>query len=151
MPELDEVNRKILAAIKDDARFSTNKIAEKIGISPATFKRRLRKLINEGSIKKFATVINYEICEKPLTAYVFVSCEGGGENVIRVLGEVSKHVLVEEATPVLGRFDIIIKVHVRDNTELGEFVQDFVRKLPKIERTETWITASTLEKAAEKK
>src|SRR5687768_11048755 len=50
---MDDVDRKILAILRDDARESFTTIAQKVGTSEGTVRSRVRRLVESGTIQKF--------------------------------------------------------------------------------------------------
>jgi DNA-binding Lrp family transcriptional regulator len=56
---LDEVEKKLLAAISEDATLPIHKIAEKSGLTPEVVRYRLRKLKEDGTILRTTPTINY--------------------------------------------------------------------------------------------
>lgn len=58
---LDTTDRTILSLLQNDARNHTaTEIANKAGVSDGTIRNRIRRLREDGIIKKFVPVINYE-------------------------------------------------------------------------------------------
>lgn len=68
---LDEVDKRILAHIQEDARFTATGLAEKIGVSDNTIHHRLDVLEREGVIAGYRTVLDPERLGLPL-CFVFV-------------------------------------------------------------------------------
>ena len=63
--KLDVIDLKILEELKSDSRISFNEISKNVGKTEATIRRRVKKLIEDGVIKKFT--IDYTIDSKPKT------------------------------------------------------------------------------------
>ena len=55
---LDELDNKILAVIKDNARLSYSEIGEKVGVSRVCVKNRMASLEQKGVIRGYQTIIN---------------------------------------------------------------------------------------------
>lgn len=138
MDDIDEIDRTIIDAIKNDARLSTRQIAKKTGIPAATVNRRLQKLVKDKVIKKFAAVLDYEKLGKKTVAYLLIRSKPGAD-YNDVLNEAEKHEVVEDMAACAGQFDIILKVRVKDNDELSEFIFNYVRDFPSVAQTETLI------------
>lgn len=54
---IDNIDIKIIDQLKANGRLPYKKIADIIGISEATIRRRLKHLISEGFIKKFTIIL----------------------------------------------------------------------------------------------
>ena len=50
---MDDVDRKILRILREDARESFTHIAEKVGTSEGTIRSRVRRLVDSGTIRQF--------------------------------------------------------------------------------------------------
>jgi len=56
---MDIIDQKILELLKENSRMSFNEISENINKTEATVRRRVKKLLEEGIIKRFT--VEYEI------------------------------------------------------------------------------------------
>src|SRR3546814_900202 len=52
-PAIDDIDRRILTALHDDARMSNSALAELVGIAPSTCHGRVRRLQDLGVIRGF--------------------------------------------------------------------------------------------------
>ncbi len=136
--EPDRIDMEILDAIKENARLSSRQIARKTGIPTATVNRRLKKLIKEGIIKKFATVLDYEKLGKRTIAYILIRCKAGSD-YNKLLDDAPKQEAVEDMAVTGGQFDILMKVRVRDNDELSDFIFGYLRTFDTVAQTESLI------------
>ncbi|MFX1339400.1 MAG: Lrp/AsnC family transcriptional regulator, partial [Promethearchaeota archaeon] len=91
---MDVIDLKILEELKQDSRISFNEIAEKIGKTEATIRRRVKKLKDDGTIKKFT--ITYELNSKPKTRAT-VKIEPDFKDIKRILNEL---IDIEEITDI---------------------------------------------------
>ncbi len=62
------------------------------------------------------------------------------ENVY-VFRKIKKLQMIEEATPVYGEYDIILKTRTRTIEELNSFIYNVLRKVPHVTMTTTMIVA----------
>ncbi len=92
---MDIVDLKILELLKDNSRMSFNEISDKVGKTEATVRRRVKKLTEEGVIKKFT--IDYTVDNKPRTRAT-VKVEPDFKEIKRIL----KELLEIEELPSLG-------------------------------------------------
>ena len=141
MDYIDDIDKSIIDVIKNDARLSARQVSQKTGIPVATVNRRLKHLIKSGVIKKFVTVLDYEKLGKKTIAYVLISSKPGAD-YNDILDAAAKHDVVEDMEATAGQFDIILKVRVKDNEELSDFLFHYVRNFPSVARTETLIGLS---------
>ncbi len=139
MDGIDRVDEEILNVIKFNARLSGRQIAKKTGIPVATANRRLKHMINNGIINKFVTDINYDKLGKKTIAFVLIRASPGA-NQFQILEEAAKFDIVEDMAALTGQFDILLKIRVKDNEELTEFIFKKMKPLPQVSQTETFIT-----------
>src|ERR1035441_1117511 len=73
---LDEIGRKLLAALQEDARLSYAELGRRIGLSPAATAERLRRLEEVGIVTGYRVEIDREALGLPVLAIVRLSCDG---------------------------------------------------------------------------
>ena len=64
--ELDEIDRRILAALQANARLRNVELADIIGLSPSPCLRRVRNLEDRGIIKGYATLVDQQAVDLPV-------------------------------------------------------------------------------------
>jgi DNA-binding Lrp family transcriptional regulator len=69
---LDDVDRRLLHELAEDARLPNNTLAERVGIAPSTCSLRVRRLRDLGAIRGFYTDIAPEALGLPIHAMVSV-------------------------------------------------------------------------------
>jgi len=139
METIDSRDLEIIQTIKNDARLSSHQIAKKTGIPAATVNRRLQDLMKQGYIQKFVTILDEEKLGKKTLAYVLLRCASGADYSV-IMKEAMKYDCVEDMAALTGQFDILLKVRVKDNDELSDFLFTKVRNFPQVASTETLIT-----------
>ena len=71
--ELDEVDRRILYHLQEDARgTSSSDIGDALGISPSTVRTRLNKLEESGVVRGYHVDVDYDLAGYPL--YTKIIC-----------------------------------------------------------------------------
>lgn len=138
MKEIDDVDSAILEVLEENARLSTRNISKKSRIPLATVNRRLKKLVETGIIKRFTTELDYDKLGKKTVAYVLIRSHPGAD-YDAIYKKAITNKAIEDIMATAGQFDIIIKVRVKDNDELSDFLFNYVRNLPLVAQTETLI------------
>lgn len=138
MTEVDDVDTSILGVLKENARLSTREISKRCGVPLATVNRRMKRLVEIGIIKRFTTELDYEKLGKKTVAYILLRSHPGAD-YDAIYKKVISHPSVEDIAATTGQFDIIMKVRVKDNDELSDFIFRYVRNLPDVAQTETLI------------
>ena len=108
------IDLKILEELEHDSRISFNEISQKVGKTEATVRRRVKKLIDDGIIKRFT--IDYSINSKPKTRAT-VKIEPDFKEIKRILNQLTQ---IEEITDIWrlsGECGLLLKVEI-DSIEL---------------------------------
>src|SRR3954464_16102548 len=74
--EIDDIDRQIIALLRDDARRSFQDIGSRVALSAPAVKRRVDRLRREGVIRGFTTVIDPGRFGWPAMAVVEPTTEG---------------------------------------------------------------------------
>jgi DNA-binding Lrp family transcriptional regulator len=139
---MDEIDRKIVALLRQNARRSFQNIGGKVALSAPAVKRRVDRLEADGVIRSYAAVVDPAAMGWHTHAVVALYCEGrmsGGE----VRAAVERHPEVEAAYTVAGEASAILHVRAADTTHLEEALER-IRDTPGVRRTHTQVVLSTL-------
>jgi len=138
---LDEKDKTILDILQQDASLSTYKITKKTGIPQTTVLNRMRKLKQEGIIRKYTIDIDWKKLGMNNKALIFVKVDKNIEQRNSKVGEIeekiSKYPLVLNVKRLMGKYDFMIELVCRDIDELNDFLIKKIRSLPQIADTET--------------
>lgn len=112
--ELDQVDRRIIRLLVEDASLSNNELAARVGLSPAPLSRRLSRLYAAGVIRQ-TIVVDPRAAGIGFQAFVEVTLERTASKVgQRFIELVSRMPEVVECHTVAGDFDFLLKIAVRD-------------------------------------
>jgi len=131
---LDELDKRIIEILKEDARTPFTTIASKLGISEAAVRKRVRRLVDSGVIKKFT---------------IETSMEGGAQAIVmlsvntkipcpEISREVRKIEGVRAVYEVSGEYDIVVFLNGPDNDALNRMI-DEIRKINGVLKTTTMV------------
>ncbi len=122
---IDDVDRRILAALHADARVPNSALADAVGIAPSTCHGRVRRLQDLGVIRGFHADIDPAAIGLPLQAMVSVSLQSGARGKIRhFVQQIRRRPQVIDVYFLAGADDFIIHVAARDTEDLRSFVVD---------------------------
>ena len=141
MIELDEIDRRILSALKKDARISFKKIAEETGVSEATVFVRVKKMQERGIIKNFMAVVDPSTVGKALTAIMLVKAQPKG--LTGLLDALKKLDDVYEIYDVTGQYYSIVKIRTSGTEQLSKII-DEIGQIEGVAGTETVIVLRTV-------
>lgn len=102
--KIDELDRKIIDLLSEDARLSNRKIAAELGFTEGTIRSRVKRLEDENFIR-FTAVTNMSHYESPQLAYIGIHAE---QSMIRnVADQIAAMDEINAVIILLGRFDIL--------------------------------------------
>ena len=138
--KMDEIDKNILKLLQEDGRMSYSEIARRIGVPESTVRLRVKRLIEEGIIRKFAALINPFKAGYSIVAFIAVDIEPN--KIKRAVEELSKLPEVDVLGIATGAHDVLMQVTVRDLQELESFLIEKLGKIDGIKSTETSILTS---------
>jgi len=136
---LDSLDWNILQALQGNAKQTYTEIGLRFGVAHSTVYDRIRRMEENGVIKKYTAVVDLEkIGVKYITAIMTVFTDPKeSENVAKKLSEAKE--VVEVSTSLSEELLIIAKVVAKDQDALHSFIAQKVAPLPGVLRIRTSI------------
>ena len=131
---MDVIDLKILEELKDNSRISFNDISERIGKTEATVRRRVKKLQDEGVIKKFT--IEYNINSKPKTRAT-VKIEPDFKEIKRILRELMDIGEITDIWRLSGDCGLFMKVEIDSIEQFNPLIEEKISQIKGIKIVET--------------
>ncbi len=131
---MDIVDLKILELLKDDSRMSFNDISQNVGKTEATVRRRVKKLKEDGIIKRFT--IEYNVDNKPRTRAT-VKVEPDFKEIKRILKELLE---IEEITDIWrlsGDCGLFMRVEIASIENFNPLIEEKISQIKGIKIIET--------------
>ncbi len=128
---MDAIDRKILAALQDDASLSVAEIGSRVGLSSTPCWKRIQRLEAEGVIRKRVALIDQDKVGLGIT--VFVSIETGDhsqtwlDRFAEVVGAMPE---VMEFYRMAGDVDYMLRVAVADIAGYDKFYKKLIATVP---------------------
>lgn len=136
MSTIDAKDEQIIQLLGQDAWQSSEALAKRIGVSSATIRRRIKKLVNNGTLRVGAFVDPVKIGQ-PLGAVIAMGVPH--DKIEFVSQQLARRPEVKWVSSTTGRFDILIFARFHSTDELANFVQKELPKLEAIKSSETFI------------
>jgi len=138
--DLDELDHRLIALLRQDARVPAATLAHKLGVSRGTVTNRLRKLEDGGVIVGYAVQLRPEERTDEIRAWMGILVEGNQTRMViaSLLGEPGVAALFDTN----GRWDLLAELRAASMTELSH-VLERIRLLKGIRNTETSIHLAT--------
>ena len=127
---LDELDRKILAELQEDASQSLDEIARKVGSSKTPVWNRVRKLREAGVIKRQTVLLDAEALGLEACFFVLIrTSEHEAAWQKKFLKTLQDRPEVLEAHRLAGDIDYILKVRVRNARAYDTFYQALISEV----------------------
>ncbi|MCY4198772.1 MAG: Lrp/AsnC family transcriptional regulator [Gammaproteobacteria bacterium] len=131
---IDEVDRKILALLSENARRSNREIGAVLGLGEGTVRGRIERMQERGIIKIMA-VTSFLAEDSQVMAYIGVRADL--QHVAETAQAIAKMGFVRFVATMLGRYDILVITLVKDGSELVRLVNEEIMTLPGVRHADT--------------
>jgi Lrp/AsnC family leucine-responsive transcriptional regulator len=148
MRELDQIDLKILAALKKDGRISNNALAEQVALSPSPCWQRVKRLEAEGFITGYTAILNQRLLGAAETVIVEITLDRHDDDVLETFGKaMSRMPEVLEVYLVTGEYDYMIKVAVDGTAGYETFLREKLYRVPGIRHSRSSFTLRCLKQS----
>lgn len=130
-PELDRIDRKLLALLQQDCTPPIAQLADQVGLSQTPCWKRIQRLEADGVIERRVALLSPEKLGLGLT--VFVSIEAGDHTpdwLARFAAAVSESPEVVEVHRMAGDIDYMLRVVTRDIAAYDKFYKRLISCVP---------------------
>jgi Lrp/AsnC family transcriptional regulator, regulator for asnA, asnC and gidA len=136
---IDNLDRKILTLITENARIPYLEVARECNVSGAAIHQRIQRLMRLGVITGSEFVLNPKKIGFNTCAYIGVFLESAHlyPEVVKKLREIPE---ITQCHYTTGNYSIFIKVYTKSNEDLKNVLVDKLQSISGIERTETFIS-----------
>lgn len=137
---MDDTDRRLIAELRGDARLPVATLAARLGVSRATVRSRIDRLVADGVIQGFTIRVGAEADGTPVRAIMMIEVEGKGtEAVFRRLHGFPE---VRALHSTNGRWDIVAELGT-GTLEAFDRTLATIRLIDGIASTETSILLSS--------
>ncbi|MFT3687828.1 Lrp/AsnC family transcriptional regulator [Paenirhodobacter sp.] len=127
---LDELDRKILSQLQEDASQSLDEIARKVGSSKTPVWNRIRRLKEQGVIGRQTVLLDPDALGLEACFFVLIrTSEHEADWQRRFLAALRARPEVLEAHRLAGDIDYILKVRVKNARAYDEFYQALISEV----------------------
>jgi DNA-binding Lrp family transcriptional regulator len=137
---MDDIDRQLIALLRDDARVPVATLAKQLKVSRGTVQNRLSRLESEGTIVGYTVRLKPQVDEHRIRALMTVSVEGTRTEA--VLKALRGDPAVGALHSTNGRWDFVVELRA-DSLEAFDRVLGRIRLIEGISNTETSLLLST--------
>ena len=125
--KLDEIDRKILFFLQANSRIPYHQIGKELKIAASTVHNRVKKMINNGVIRRFAAIVDPS---KLGLSVSWVGINVDPNKLESIAKELAKYEEIQIIGASYGDHDILLQVMCRDAKELSEFIRHKIKPIP---------------------
>jgi len=145
MIELDDIDRRILAALQAEGRLPMVDLANRVGLSPTPCQRRVKRLEEEGVIDRYAALVSPPALGLALQAMVQVTLEDHSEKTVDAFeAAIRARPEVVACYAMTGDMDFLLHVLAPDLASFSEFAMKALLRMPGVRDTQSSIVLSVV-------
>jgi DNA-binding Lrp family transcriptional regulator len=145
--ELDRLDRKLLDELQQDASLTSDKLAERVGLSASAVHRRVRRLEKEGIIERRIAVVDPSKVGRGALFIVGVEVERERADLVqRLRNWIRAEPAVQQAHYVTGSADYVLLVTAHDIGQFDQLMSDMMAANPNVRRFTTNVVMSTIKR-----
>jgi len=138
--ELDEFDRKIIAALLTDGRMTVTDLARVVGLSKTPCQVRMRRLIDAGVIRGFRAIVDPAKLGLDHVAFAEVKLSDTREQALKEFNAAVRRIAeVEECHMMASSFDYLLKVRTADIRRYRIVLGEKISSLPHVASTSTFV------------
>jgi Lrp/AsnC family leucine-responsive transcriptional regulator len=147
--EIDRIDRKIMAALVENARLTNTELAERVGLSAAPCWQRVRRLERDGYIIGYTAMLSQEMLGARETVIIEVTLDHHDDEAIENFGNAMAALPeVLEVYLMTGEYDYFIKVAVDGTRGYEEFLTKRLYRIKGVRHSRSSFTLRCLKKSA---
>ncbi|WP_019646440.1 Lrp/AsnC family transcriptional regulator [Novispirillum itersonii] len=137
----DDLDRRLIAALREDGRAPVSKLAVILGVSRATVQTRLDRMMESGAILGFTVRFRQDYDTQAIRAIMMIQVAGRSTTaVIRQLRGMPELVSLHTTN---GAWDLIAEIRAESLTDFDRVLRE-VRTIDGIENSETSMLLSSV-------
>jgi Lrp/AsnC family leucine-responsive transcriptional regulator len=133
--KLDEIDERIIALLREDARRTITDIAARVNLSSAPVKRRIDRLERLGVITGYTVDVDHAVIGPTIEAFTELRFAGNAD-IDEILGEVEQIPEIHEVFTMAGDPDALLRIRVTDVEHLKAVVNR-LRRTGRVTGTKT--------------
>ncbi|MDB5029850.1 Lrp/AsnC family transcriptional regulator [Mucilaginibacter sp.] len=141
--ELDPTDTGILRLLQNDARLTHKELGQRLHKSITPIHARVRRLQDEGYIKRYAAILDPKKIGRGLIVYTQVQLkQHAQDSLLAFQAEVVKLSEVMECYHMTGAFDFLLRIAISDMDEYNHLVMNKLSILPDVGMMQSFFVMS---------
>ncbi len=140
---LDSLDKSILRLLQAEGRTSNAELARRVNLSPPATHARLKRLEEQGYIRKYVALVDPEKAGFDMLCFINVGLQmHTAEHVAHFRAAVKEIPEVLECHHITGEYDYLLKVVIHNRKDLENFVVNRLTPIPGVARIYTSLVLS---------
>jgi len=136
----DKIDEKIIEFLRNDSRESFVDIGKKLKLSESAVRRRVKNLVDNGTIKKFTV----EVGDSNSTSAIVLISVDSAMDTSKVSSKITKLEGVKTVYEITGQYDITVIISAPSINDINTCI-DALRKIPGVTDSNSVIILRTLD------
>lgn len=136
--QIDSTDIRIINALMEDGRIPYSALADKIGSSNTLVHQRVKKLKDQGVLKKPVFLVSPEHAGYDTTAIVLIIVRDASQ-INEVITALKGMPEVVNCMSIMGRYDLMVRIYAVNNRHLQDIVHDKLQAIHGVEGTNTMV------------
>ena len=137
---MDDSDTQLLSELRRDGRASLSELAQRLGLSRATVRIRLERLVQRGEIVAFTVLTRGDASPAPVRALMLIGIEGRGAE--RIMARLAGFAAVTAVHSTNGKWDLMAELAAQTLEELDTVIFR-IREIEGVMQSETNLILST--------
>ena len=136
----DRIDERIIEFLRNDSRESFVDIGKKLKLSESAVRRRVKNLVDNGTIKKFTV----EVGDSNSTSAIVLISVDSAMDTSKVSSKITKLEGVKTVYEITGQYDITVIISAPSINDINTCI-DALRKIPGVTDSNSVIILKTLD------
>ncbi|HRF85278.1 MAG TPA: Lrp/AsnC family transcriptional regulator [Alloprevotella sp.] len=138
MDKLDKTDLDILRILQDNARLTVKELAARVHLSTTPVFERMKRLENNGYIKRYVAVLDAEKLNRGFVVFCSVKMRRLSREIATDFAAVVRDIPeVTECYNISGHFDYLLKIHAPDMKCYQQFVLNVLGTIENLDSLES--------------
>ena len=150
MPDLDDIDRRILRSLQQNGRISNVELAAAVGLSPSPCLRRVRLLEESGVIDRYVAVLDGAKIGVGLTVFARIWFKTQDAETTELFARtIRSYPEVVECYLTTGECDALLRIVTADLHAYWRFQSDHLTRIPSVQSVKTDVPMETIKASTE--
>ncbi|WP_340151159.1 Lrp/AsnC family transcriptional regulator [uncultured Sneathiella sp.] len=137
---MDNIDRQLVSALRQNARASVSELALSLGLSRATVRTRIDRLLEDEEVLGFTVVLKEDMADMPVRGITLIEIEGKGNE--RIITRLRGFPEIQAIHSTNGRWDLIVEFGAETLADLDKVLRQ-MRLIDGINASETNLYLTT--------